>query len=231
MGHSMRGFTTQTTTLSLNRGASITTFLTIGRTARLTILLAVISWSACLSAAKATAVVPPDFATMVQRAEVIFRGQVTAVQSDWIGEGTQRRIETHVTFNVIKVLKGTAATPYVLRMLGGTVAGQTMEVTGVPKFQVGDRTLLFVEHNGTQFFPVVGIMHGYFKVQDDAKTGQETLLKFDGSPLQGTTDIDKAHERALATSGAVETETSPSGTAMKVSDFENAIKGRMSSSH
>src|SRR5256885_6721644 len=38
-----------------------------------------------------------------------------------------------------------------LRMLGGTVGAETMEVADAPKFKVGERDILFVENNGTQF--------------------------------------------------------------------------------
>jgi len=40
-----------------------------------------------------------------------------------------------------------------------------MEVTDAPKCKVGDRDILFVENNGTQFVPLVGIMHGRFRVK------------------------------------------------------------------
>jgi hypothetical protein len=58
-------------------------------------------------------------------------------------------------------------------MLGGTVGGETMEVADAPKFKVGDRDILFVENNGTQFVPLVGIMHGRFHVKKDT-TGQDS---------------------------------------------------------
>ena len=34
---------------------------------------------------------------------------------------------------------------YTIRMFGGTVEGETMEVTDTPRFKVGDRDILFVE--------------------------------------------------------------------------------------
>ena len=47
--------------------------------------------------ASATTVIPPNFDELVSRAEVIFEGEVTGVQSQWIGEGAEHRIVTFVT--------------------------------------------------------------------------------------------------------------------------------------
>ncbi|MEY2525432.1 MAG: hypothetical protein QOE73_203, partial [Verrucomicrobiota bacterium] len=120
----------------------------------------------CLSLAlnpiQGTTVIPPTFDELVSRAEVIFQGAVTDVRSQWTGEGAQHRIVSYVTFKVEDSVKGTPGQTYTLRMLGGTVDGETMEVADSPKFKVGDRDIIFVENNGSQFVPLVGIMHGRF---------------------------------------------------------------------
>ena len=67
-------------------------------------------------------------------------------------------------------------------MLGGTVDGQTMEVSDAPKFKKGDRDFLFVEHNGQQFIPLVGIMHGRFRVERE-QNGHEIVATNGGEPL------------------------------------------------
>src|SRR5215471_16644868 len=130
----------------------------------------------------ATTVIAPRFEELVSRAQVIFEGEVTGLQSQWIGEGAQHRIVTFVTFKVDDTLKGGASGTYSIRMLGGTVDGQTMEVSDAPKFKVGDHDILFVENNGSQFIPLVGIQHGRFRVQKD-QAGRDTLITGDGQPL------------------------------------------------
>ena len=132
--------------------------------------------------ANATTVIPPTFDELVGRAQIIFEGQVTGLKSQWIGEGAEHRIVTYVTFKVDDTLKGDAGATYSIRMLGGTVDGRTMEVTDAPKFKVGDHDILFVENNGSQFIPLVGIQHGRFRVQED-QTGRSTLVTGDGEPL------------------------------------------------
>ena len=141
--------------------------------------------------ANATTVIPPSFDDLVRRAQIIFEGEVTGLHSQWIGEGAEHRIVTYVTFKVDDALKGDPGANYSIRMLGGTVDGRTMEVTDAPKFRVGDHDLLFVENNGSQFIPLVGIMHGRFRIEKD-QTGRETLLTGEGQPLS---DVNQCESR------------------------------------
>src|ERR1700724_623982 len=94
--------------------------------------------------ARATTVIPPTFDELVAQAEFIFQGEVTNVNSEWVGEGAQRHIMSYVTFKVSDTLKGDVGQSYTIRMLGGTVDGETMGVSDAPKFEVGDQDILFV---------------------------------------------------------------------------------------
>jgi hypothetical protein len=165
--------------------------------------------------ANATTVIPPNFDQLVSRAQVIFEGEVTNLQSQWIGEGAQHRIVTFVTFKVDDTVKGDPGASYSIRMLGGTVDGRTMEVTDAPKFTVGDHDLLFVENNGSQFIPLVGIQHGRFRVQKD-QTGRDTLLTGEGRPL---TDVNQL--------GGNEDATAHNKPALSLNDFKSAIRSQL----
>src|ERR1044072_8926616 len=125
---------------------------------------------------RATTVIPPTFDQLVTDAEFIFEGTVTETRSQWTGAGADRHIMTNVTFQIEDAIKGAPGKSYTIQMLGGTVEDETMEVSDAPRFKVGDRDILFVEHNGTQFVPLVGIMHGRFHVQTDA-AGHEVVAK------------------------------------------------------
>jgi len=171
---------------------------------------------ACLifaGTALATTVIPPSFDELVSRAEMIFQGSVTGVRSEWTGEGAQRHIMSYVTLKVEDAIKGNPGSTVTLRMLGGTVGGETMEVTDAPKFKVGDRDILFVENNGTQFVPLVGIMHGRFRVKKDAG-GQDAVFTNEGSPLS---DVGKLGKNEEATSA---------GRAMSKQEFRQAIQAK-----
>jgi hypothetical protein len=165
--------------------------------------------------ANATTVIPPNFDQLVSRAQIIFEGEVTGLQSQWIGEGAQHRIVTFVTFKVDDALKGDPGATYSIRMLGGTVDGRTMAVTDAPKFTVGERDLLFVENNGSQFIPLVGIQHGRFRVQKD-QSGQDRLLTGEGRPL---TDVSQ-----LGGDEAAVAQTKP---ALSLNDFKSAIRSHL----
>src|SRR6476646_7846616 len=155
---------------------------------------------ACLifaGTALATTVIPPSFDELVSRAEMIFQGSVTDVRSEWTGEGAQRHIMSYVTLKVEDAIKGNPGSIVTLRMLGGTVGGETMEVADAPKFKVGDRDILFVENNGTQFVPLVGIMHGRFHVKKD-EAGRDAAFTNEGSPLSDVTQLGKNEVAASA---------------------------------
>ena len=165
--------------------------------------------------ARATTVIPPTFDQLVSEAELIFEGTVTEARSQWTGEGAERHIVTYVTFNIEDAVKGAPGKSYTIRMLGGTVDGETREVADAPKFKMGDRDILFVEHNGTQFVPLVGIMHGRFHVQTDA-AGHDVVAKDSGALLADASKLGH-DERAAVT-----------GPALSAADFKAAIRQKLS---
>ena len=150
-----------------------------------------------LTRVSATTVIPPTFEQLVQQAEFIFQGTVTNTQSVWVGEGAQRHIETYVTFQIEDNVKGQAGSSYTIQMLGGTVGDETFEITDTPKFKVGDRDILFVEHNNEQFVPLVGISFGRFQVQRDNQTGREVLLNNEGEAVHDLTQLGHNQEAAM----------------------------------
>ncbi|PYI89481.1 MAG: hypothetical protein DMF03_07480 [Verrucomicrobia bacterium] len=176
-------------------------------------LLAALTF-ALVSTALATTVIPPTFDDLVTHAEMIFQGTVTDVRSQWTGEGGQRHIESYVTFKVEDAIKGNPGAKVTLNMMGGTVGAETMEVSDAPKFKVGDRDILFVENNGTQFIPLVGIMHGRFRVQKD-ETGRDVVLTNDGAPLTDVNQLGKNERAATA------------GRAISTQEFKQALQSRV----
>src|SRR5690348_10537841 len=169
----------------------------------------------------ATTVVAPTFEQLVTQAELIFQGTVTDSRSVWEGEGGQRHIETYVTFQVEDSVKGQAGASYTIRMLGGTVADETFEVTDTPKFKVGDREILFVEHNYDQFVPLVGISHGRFHVQKDEQTGRDVVVTNEGESVRDLTQLGRNEASALA---------ADSTQAISADDLKAAVRQQLSGS-
>jgi hypothetical protein len=153
---------------------------------------------ALVAATRATTVIPPTFEQLVNDADTIFQGTVTSVRSIWSGEGAQRHIESYVTFEIEESLKGTPGGSYTLQLLGGTVDGETMEVTDSPKFAVGDHDILFVEHNGQQFVPLVGINHGRFHIQQNRQTGREIVTNGEDEPVRDVKKFGQEEESVTA---------------------------------
>lgn len=142
--------------------------------------------------AKGTSVVPPTFAELVSEADAIYRGNVTAVQARRVerADGEGSIIKTFVTFAVERVLKGPEQKEVTLEFLGGTVGDERMEVTGMPKFKVGAREIVFVQKNGTQFCPLVALMHGRYRVLRDEATAREHVARDNGMPLTTTAEVE-----------------------------------------
>ena len=177
---------------------------------------------ATLSPARATTVIPPTFDELVGRAELIFQGTVAKVTSHWTGEGAQRHIVTYVTLTVDEAIKGDAGATYTLRLLGGTVGDMTMEVTDAPKFVIGDRDILFVENNGTQFVPLVGINHGRFRIQRTSHADTDVVASDHGDPVSdlaklGKEESAKQHEHSAGASEG----------ALRSADFKAAIRSKL----
>jgi hypothetical protein len=168
-----------------------------------------------LPVARATTVIPPTFDELVTKAEMIFEGTVTGSRSEWTGEGANRHIVTYVSFKIEDAIKGAPGSDYTLRMMGGTVDGQTMEVSDAPRFKVGDRDILFVENNGTQFIPLVGIMHGRFHVQADENGGNEKIAKDNGATVADVAKLGQDEAAAVT------------GTAMSKAQFKAAIRQKL----
>ncbi len=181
----------------------------------LRLLLFISCLALAIATTHATTVIPPTFDQLVNDAEMIFEGTVSAMHSEWAGQGSERHIVTYVTFKVADPIKGALGAEVTLRMFGGTVDGQTIEVADAPRFKIGDRDILFVEHNGTQFIPLVGIMHGRFHVQADGTGLNEIIAKDNGAPLAQVAKLGQDEQAAV------------SGTALSKAEFKAAIRQKM----
>ena len=180
----------------------------------------------------ATTVIAPDFDGLVTRADAVFTGDVLGVRSEWTGEGANRRIVSSVTFDVLRVMKGEAATPYTLQMLGGTVGTRTMEVADAPKFATGDRVIVFVKDNGKQFFPAVGIMHGVYRLVRFGATAAspEMVIDHTGRRVVSVEELGMdASARETMRRAAIDSGNAAAVAGLTREQFENKIVERVQS--
>ena len=156
---------------------------------RFSVLLAAAALLAVVSVARATTVIAPDFASLVSGADFVVRAVVKSVTSEYRTTPQGKAIFTKVELHVLESITGTPPQPLVLQLLGGTVDGVTMHVDGAPLFHVGDEDILFVQNNGHQFYPLVGIMHGKYPVKRDPRTGAAYVARSNGVPLYDEKDV------------------------------------------
>ena len=137
----------------------------------------------------ATTVIPPTFADLVARAQVVFVGETVAVESRWITTSAGPAIVTRVTYRVVRTIKGSLGAQTTLEFLGGTVGEARFEVSGVPKFRVGDKDVIFADERGRPVSPIVGVMHGRFRVLHDPASGRESVARHNFQPLASVTEL------------------------------------------
>jgi hypothetical protein len=140
------------------------------------------------STAGATLVAPLTLDVLVARADLVFEGAVVDVRSSWRETREGRAIMSDVTFRVIRTFKGDQSPQVVLELFGGTVGKDTMRIAGMPAFVRGDHEVLFVRRRDSAGLPIVGLMHGRFKV---ARTpaGHEMVTTFDGRAIESVSAI------------------------------------------
>lgn len=148
---------------------------------------------------RATSVIPPDFAQLVNESDYIVRAVVKSVTSEWRGSEGHRHILTLVELDVREVIKGTPPQPLVLEMLGGRVGQDAMTIAGAPKFKVGDEDILFVEGNGRNAIPLFAIMHGRYPIMKEAGTGRQYMARGNHEPMQDTAEVALPIEGSPAT--------------------------------
>ena len=152
-------------------------------------LFALVALLGLSRAAAPTSVVAPTFDELVARAESVFLGRVVALRSTWVDSRAGRAIVTDVTFAIERTVKGTVYAERSLEFLGGTVGDDTLRVSGMPEFHVGDRDVLFVSETGRPISPLVGFTYGRFRVVRDTRTGTDLVRTHDGRPLGSVDEV------------------------------------------
>jgi len=121
--------------------------------------------------ASATIVLRVDVNDLTDLANVVVRGKVLSVDSQWTKDETS--IHTLIQLSVTKVLKGKVSTQICVTCFGGRVGGDEVKVSGVPKFTVGEEVIVFLWRNARREYQVLGQNQGRFRIRKDEKTGEE----------------------------------------------------------
>ena len=178
-----------------------------------------------VSPTAASTVIPPTFSELISNASEVFVGRVESRESRWLTLHGRLAIFTDVTFRVEESLKGVHQQRTTLRFRGGTVGDVTLSVSDMPQFEVGDRDLIFVE-NRDAVSPLLGFMHGRFKIQRDPSTGTDRVATHDGRPLASTASLGRAS--ADSQTAGPQAAAPPAGArGLSLSEFRAEIRTRL----
>lgn len=86
-------------------------------------------------------------------------------------------------------MKGKTSAELTLQFLGGEIDGQSLKISGMPRFTIGQTDLLFVTGNGKRACPLIGMMHGRYRVQPSQDGTREYITRNDGVPLESENDV------------------------------------------
>ncbi len=130
------------------------------RSVRTTLVAAMIAFAA--AAVRATVLVPADLAELAHDAQAIARGRVVAVDPQWTAG--RRGIETTVTLDTERYLKGGLGETVRFRVPGGTIGRFNNVIVGAPRFEVGQRVIVFLGARGPTVPFVLGLSQGVFRL-------------------------------------------------------------------
>lgn len=138
------------------------------RTSTMRVLIFVLgvgSWALTVADARATVVLPADFATVVNESTVAVHGTVVSVQSGLTG--ARRTIESIVTVSVITSLKGTPGATVSFRVPNGQVGRYRRVMVGAPEFEEGDEIVVFLQGRAPAIPSLFGLSQGVYRVVRD----------------------------------------------------------------
>ena len=184
------------------------------------VVVALLATLALNVSGRATTVEPLTLSEVVDGAEVIAVGTVSAITDTW---DTERETPlTEVTFSVLEVLKGEiGGAELTLQFLGGaSPGGARLAVAGMPQFAVGDRTVLFSAGNGIEACPLVGWWQGLYRLFYDAGQDAFTVADHAGRPVVG---IDGGAGNLVASVAAVSNDEAVAD-ALTLDEFRTAVR-------
>lgn len=136
--------------------------------------------------ARATTVVPPTFDELVSGSELIFRGEVLAI--DVSADGPRKMIVTHVTFAIERTLRGEQLDTITLHFLGGVLGEHELVFAGWPKFAVGEKGYFFVENGRSRICPLMRLGHGRYRLVTSPQLSDQ-IARDDFTPLRSLADV------------------------------------------
>lgn len=129
---------------------------------------------------QATTLMRMCLAQMARTAQVIVRARCVSNATLW-DEG---EIWTRTTFDVEESWSGPPGSRQLaVRLLGGSLGNISSRVSGIPRFQPGEDTVLFLEPSRNGDFAIVSWQQGTFRIRQNAAMGAEIVVQDTASAL------------------------------------------------
>jgi hypothetical protein len=122
----------------------------------------------------ATTVAPLSFEQLVSESSSVVYGRVSEVRSQWTAD--RRFIESVVSIDVLRGLKGGALDTVAFTVPGGQVGRYLNVIPGAPMFVPGDLAVFFLTSRGPRLPVTTGLTQGIYRVQRDAASGAMLVM-------------------------------------------------------
>ncbi|HTC78813.1 MAG TPA: hypothetical protein VK657_09360 [Terriglobales bacterium] len=167
-----------------------------------------LAWALLASLAAATSLRPISVEQLAQRSQLIVEARALTSYARWNPQHTL--IFTYTEFRPLRALKGTLATPLIVKQLGGSAGGYTQHVAGVRRWQPGDEAVLFLRPSAAAdgSMIVVGLSQGDFRIE-----------RFAGSPARASNGVPEISSSRPGSTGQFFT-----GSSTTLSDLENRVR-------
>ena len=186
-------------------------------------MFAIILFCALYSLSGSTSSIRPvSFDELCTKAEFIFEGRVTNVQTQQ--DYTSGNIWTFLTFNVLNKIKGPdTGTNVTLKFLGGTFGALSQNISDSVYPKLNEHGIYFVESLSENLVnPLLGWSQGHFIIKTD-NTGTERVLT---NSLHPVTDIRELQDifADIAVSADTLPDISPVSDAISSTEFKTIIQ-------
>lgn len=126
-------------------------------------------------------VVDKSLEQLLKQSDDVIYGVVTDISARYTEGKPSQQIYTFITFSEVQSIKNSEAniqSEFVLRIAGGRIGSRAQVIPGAPKFQLGERYILFVRGNNRLAFPLVGVNQGVLNaVLNKTKRGYRLIFK------------------------------------------------------
>jgi|GEM_PF-2207996 len=136
------------------------------------------------ASASASTVLEVGFDRLSKSAANVVSGEILSIVPE---QGENGLLYSNVTLRVTRsVPQRLVGRPMTVRMVGGEMNGQRMYVQGMPRFEIGDEVVLFLNRETASVMgPTVGLWQGVFYLGRDKATGEEFVLDHLRRPVMG----------------------------------------------